>query len=356
MAQLVIAAAGAAVGFMVGGPMGASIGRALGSALGGSMAPATKIQGSQQALMDLTVTGTAYGQAIPFLRGSVTVAGQVWWNTDRRPVTTTTTTHSGGGKGGGGGGTDTTSSTITYNMDMLIGLSDNPIVGVSRIWLDGALIYTAAVDATSGSLAASAASTQWSRLTVYTGADDQLPDPTYEAAVGMGAAPAYRGRGSVFIEGLQLGQSGQVPNLTFEVVTDGSVYGSGFATFDPAKQVAGYSIFYYPYLPAGPYVETDCAIYITEGYVTYQWFSAAPNLFKSAGKYYCEFALFDNPGPCRLAGGGWDTRKDRRFIRFLPYLGRRVLRGRVQNSQQRARVLVWLHVFPRVQGKSVARP
>ena len=77
--------------------------------------------------MDLTVTGTAYGQAIPYLRGSVTVAGQVWWNTDRRPTTTVTTTHTGGK--GGGGGVDTSSSTITYDMDMLIGLSDNVILG-----------------------------------------------------------------------------------------------------------------------------------------------------------------------------------------------------------------------------------
>jgi hypothetical protein len=56
-------------------------------------------------------------------------------------------------------------------------------------------------------------------MTVYTGAADQLPDPTYEAAVGTANAPAYRGRGSVFIEGLQLGNSGQIPNLTFEVTT-----------------------------------------------------------------------------------------------------------------------------------------
>ncbi len=75
MAQLVISAAGAALGFWIGGPQGALIGWSLGSALGGSMAPATKVQGSQQSLMDLTVTGTAYGQAIPYIRGAATVAG-----------------------------------------------------------------------------------------------------------------------------------------------------------------------------------------------------------------------------------------------------------------------------------------
>ena len=59
---------------------------------------------------------------------------------EHRPQpTTNTTTTSTGGKGGGGG-TQTTSTTITYSIDMLIGLSDNPIVGVARIWLNGGLI------------------------------------------------------------------------------------------------------------------------------------------------------------------------------------------------------------------------
>ena len=310
MAQLVIAAAGAALGFMAGGPMGASIGWALGSALGGSMAPATKVQGQQQALMDLTVTGTAYGQAIPYLRGSVTVAGQVWWNTDRRPTTTVTTTHSGGK--GGGGGVDTSSSTITYDMDMLIGLSDNVILGVSRIWLNGALIYTADVDATHGSLAASIATTQWARMTVYTGANDQLADPTYEAAVGIGAAPAYRGRGSVFIQGLQLGQSGQVPNLTFEVVADGVVHGSGFCTFDTVKGIyeSGASVAFGvlqgiggPIAPA--YALPDCSINSTAAWVDYLWASAAPTLFKSSGKYYCEFHSAGNGSGFGICNESW---------------------------------------------------
>jgi len=64
--------------------------------------PTQQIQGEQQKLMDLRITGAEYGQAIPFALGAVCIAGQMWWNTDRRPTTTTTTTHTdGGGKGGG---------------------------------------------------------------------------------------------------------------------------------------------------------------------------------------------------------------------------------------------------------------
>jgi hypothetical protein len=77
-------------------------------------------------------------------------------------------------------------------------------------------------DADDASLDASDESAWWRRITYYTGGTTQLPDATYEAAVGAGNAPAYRGRGTVFIEGLNLGTSGQLPVLTFEVVTAGS--------------------------------------------------------------------------------------------------------------------------------------
>ncbi len=306
MAQLVISAVGAAAGFMIGGPVGMSIGWSLGSMLASSMAPAQKVQGAQQQLMDLRVSGTEYGQPIPYVCGSALMAGQIWWNTDRRPTTTTTTTSSGGGKGGGGG-VETSTSTITYDMDMLIGLSDNPIIGIARIWNNGALIYTATDTASDASLAASAISTAWRRLTVYQGSDTQLPDPTYEAAVGLGNAPAYRGRGMVFIEGLQLGQGGQVPNLTFEVVAAGMMYGSLFASFDPEKHPVGRStISGWPYGPAPDWVKTNCTLYVQDAWVTYEWWSAAPNLFRSSGKYYCEFALFDNPGGIGICNENWN--------------------------------------------------
>ncbi len=214
MAVLALAVAGAWLA-----PAGyAAVGWAVGSAIGSMLQDPTKVQGAQQSLMDLRVSGSEYGQPIPYVRGAAAIAGQMWWNTDRRPTTTTTTTSSGGK---GGGGVETSTSTTTYDMDCLIGLTDNEIIGIRRIWWGGDLIYTAADDADAESLAASVDSERWTRLTIYTGASDQLPDPTYEAAVGTANAPAYRGRSYVFIESLKLGQSGQVPNLVFEVVVDG---------------------------------------------------------------------------------------------------------------------------------------
>jgi len=231
MGSLVLGTVGALVGGEFGA-LGGQIGWAVGSAIGASLTK-PKTERRTQQLTDLRVLGAEYGQAIPYLRGASRMSGQMWWNTDRRPIYTTTTT--GGGKGGA---PKQETTTITYEMDCLYGLTDNEIIGVTRIWDNGDLIYNVDAEAPTasvvnsgtgyfsvlvGSLVQSAgAKKEWTRMTVYTGASDQLPDPTYEAAVGAGAAPAYRGRGTVFIEGLQLGQSGSLRNLTFEVVVDGS--------------------------------------------------------------------------------------------------------------------------------------
>jgi hypothetical protein len=206
MGQLVAGAVGAVVGFYVGGPAGAQMGFAAGSALYAVTQPGPHSEGPK--LSDLKVTGTDYGQAIPYIFGHPRISGQIVYSSSKREVATTTTE----GKGGGPSYTE-----YTYEVDVLILLTDNEIEGQARIWDNGKLIWSNLIGASSETLSASASSPRWDRMTFYGGASDQLPDPTYEAAVGIGRAPAYRGRGSVFIEGLKLGTSGQLPNLTFEV-------------------------------------------------------------------------------------------------------------------------------------------
>ena len=211
MAQLAIAAAGAAAGFAIGGPGGAQIGWAVGSMVGAQFGPKQKSYGPR--LEDLKVTGSEYGQTIPWAAGHPRIAGQVWWASQRREIGTTTS------QGKGGGGAESTS--YTYEVDILYGLVNRQILGVSRIWSNGKLIWTSLADSDTDSLVNSQNEAPWDRITVYTGESTQLPDPTYDAAVAN--APAYRGRGTVFIEGLQLGNSGVIPNLTFEVVIDGAI-------------------------------------------------------------------------------------------------------------------------------------
>lgn len=208
MAQIVLGVAGAVVGFYVGGPTGAQVGFAAGSAIGGYVDTVNrKIEGPK--LNDLRFVGTEYGEPIPYLLAGPRVSGQIWYASEKRPVA-----HESGGKGG-----EPQVTTFTYEIDLLVGLSTNEITGVGREWWNGKLVYYG-FDRTD----------LWRRRTVYTGDSAQMPDPTYEAAVGAANAPAYRGRGYVFYEGLQLDASGQLPLLTYEANTYGEVTPTSVAT------------------------------------------------------------------------------------------------------------------------------
>lgn len=225
MAAILLGAAGAGIGAAIGGgAIGAiSLGWSIGSTLGSVLFnKGTHTAAQQESIMDLKVPGTDYGDTIPYARGAVLTAGQYWWNSDRRAMEISQA-EGGKGKGKGGGkNAEQPAGPVLYEMDGLIGLTDNVIVGIRRVFDNGRLIWTADVNAEEGSLNASAVTDAWDRLTVYTGADDQLPDPIYEADVGTENACAYRGRGSVFIQGIKLGPSGQVRNFQFEVVVDGN--------------------------------------------------------------------------------------------------------------------------------------
>lgn len=220
MAALVISAAGAALGGALLGPgavvfglSGAQLGWLGGSLLASAFTPGQKSEGPR--LGDLSVSSSAYGAPIPYLLGHSRFAGQIVWASAKREIASTQS------QGKGGGGSQYTS--YTYEVDLLILLTDNVIAGIPRIWLDGALVYSSDTASGESSLANSLHVPQWQRLTVYTGSASQLPDPTYEAAVGTANAPAYRGRGSVFIQGLQLGGGGNLPNITPEVAESGAV-------------------------------------------------------------------------------------------------------------------------------------
>ena len=229
MAQLVIMAAGAVAGNALGwgilGMSGAAVGWTAGGLLANALIKQPGIEGPR--LGDLRVSGSEYGQPIPWLAGAPRVAGQIAYSSAKRELSTTESS-------GKGGGQDVTS--YTYEVDLLIVLSENETGGVARIWKNGDLVYVPSATATAYEVAdlypdaipssfgftyATIKEGTWTAIRIYTGSDTQMPDPTYEAAVGADNAPAYRGRTYVFIEGLQLGNSGQIPNLTFELGISG---------------------------------------------------------------------------------------------------------------------------------------
>lgn len=245
MAELILGAAGAWLGstVMTGtflGISGAGWGWMLGSMLGSRLRSRNSvIEGPQ--ISDFRVSGSEYGQPITWARGSPRLTGQLWWASDKRPIRHESTMKVGKEK--------ITTVTYTYDVDMLIGLTDNEIASISRIWINGNLIKVSN-DVTQVALnqgltpsspdwssriaeliiaainSASSTAKYWNRLTVYTGSTTQMPDPTYEAAVGAGNAPAYRGRSYVFIESMHLDQNGQIPSISFEVNTNKAFFPS----------------------------------------------------------------------------------------------------------------------------------
>jgi hypothetical protein len=243
MADVILTTAGQAIGFAVGGPIGAAIGGAIGGAIGQTFTPTQKFQGPR--LGDLRVTGTEYGQTIPWVAGAPRISGQIIWASPKREIATTQKQ----GKGGGGGAESTT---YTYEVDVAYLLTENEIPGVARIWSNGELVGAQNGTVATGNWIVDGVveptgqvqTAAFQEIRIYTGTDDQMPDSLIEASVGVGNTPAYRGRGYVVIRGLQLGQSGQLPNLTFEIGIGGVIPTEGIGFLNNFEQFteAGLSI------------------------------------------------------------------------------------------------------------------
>ena len=187
---------GTGIGAFFGG-YGAQIGWMLGSYLDASNQTI-----DQKQIGDLKVQTAQYGVTIVLPFGVQRVAGNVFWSTEKQPYTIKTRT----GKGG------PTTETTGYKIDMAIGICQGPILGISRVWANEKLIIDASTEAKPliGAL--------------YLGDNTQLPDPTYEAAVGAGNAPAMRGLAYIVLDKFDLTPyGGTVPSFSFEVVRGATV-------------------------------------------------------------------------------------------------------------------------------------
>lgn len=269
MGQLIVAAAGAAVGFAVGGPQGAAIGWSLGSMLG---APQQKMQGPR--LHDLKVTGTEYGNPIAYIEGTVGISCELAWASDL----TETATETEAGKGGGASQT-----TYTYSVNLLFVICDNKIAGVSRIWYDGELVYNSLASGDIGTTIAADQNDLWDSFTVYTGDDDQMPHPAYEAAVGTAEALAYIGSGSIAFDNLQLGNSGRIGNFKFEVISAGAVADQG------AEATADVSTVFAHIDKPNPVAYYQPAVYATTAWLAYNTSIGSTTIYYQRSKNYGRF-------------------------------------------------------------------
>ncbi|WP_128253820.1 baseplate multidomain protein megatron [Falsirhodobacter deserti] len=201
MATLLLASAGAAIGGAFGGAAlglsGAVLGRAVGATLGQVLDQ--RLLGGSDAvevgrLDRYRLMGASEGAAIPQVYGRSRVGGQVIWATR---YLETKSTSSGGGKG-----SKPKVTQYSYSVSLAVALCEGEIASVGRIWADGAEV-----------------SPEDLNIRVYTGGQDQLPDPKIEAVEGQGMAPAYRGIAYVVFEDVPLGPYGnRIPQFSFEVL------------------------------------------------------------------------------------------------------------------------------------------
>lgn len=208
--------------------------------------------------MDSTqMQDSSYGNMIPIIFGIARTSGNVIFATSFVSHRHEETQRSGGGgKGGGGGGSSTTTIYYTYSISMATAICKGPIMGVRRLWVDGAE-YTMvnesqarfnalcsnissikinssdgltdtkvnqALNAYSGQTYTFKRSNNTNKTfsaRVYLGTDAQNPDSYMEAARGgIGSTPGYRGLAYLMLQNWDLTDFGnRIPQIQFEVVT-----------------------------------------------------------------------------------------------------------------------------------------
>jgi hypothetical protein len=138
MAQLAIAAAGAAVGSLFAAPQA---GWLVGAFIGGRLfADKQRVEGPR--LGDLQVQASTYGMGIPQVFGSMRLAGNVIW---ARPLIEKRRKQS-AGKGGGG----QTVVSYEYFATFAVALARGPMQAIRRVWADGKLLVDLSENAAQG--------------------------------------------------------------------------------------------------------------------------------------------------------------------------------------------------------------
>lgn len=232
MATLVLQTAGSVVGGAVGGPIGATIGRLAGGVSGGLIDQALQPKETPRyaigpRLKAMDGVSSTEGSPIPRVYGRTRIGGQMIWATRFLEVASVIQNGAGGsGKGTGASSAPSFTVNYSYYANFAIGICEGPIAFVRRIWADGAELDLTTLP-----------------IRIYTGDDDQLPDPLIVAKEGAENTPAYRGLAYIVFEQLALAHFGNcIPQFTFEVVKPVSGIGDMIRAIDliPGATEAGY--------------------------------------------------------------------------------------------------------------------
>lgn len=266
MARLALTIAGAVIGAALAAYTGGAsiyIGMELGALAGGLIGAAafpgkgTHVYGPR--VNDLQVSGSAPGQVIPLLFGTMRLGGQIIWSTGLQE---TTTTQSQSAKGG----PSVSQTTYSYSVSFAAGFSQGP-GKITRIWGDSKLIYDVGGSSnpnrgawssstpysvndlatwtdgntyicmvantneppnngnfwTQDVAAEDITTSKYNPPTIYPGTETQLPDPLIVSTEGATVTPAYRGTCYAVWENLPLADFGnRLPNIRAEVTSNGA--------------------------------------------------------------------------------------------------------------------------------------
>lgn len=248
----ILGAIGAGVGAFFGGPVGAAQGYAIGSGIGNAIDPpkGPTIEGPR--LADKSIQVSTYGAMLPRFYGTIGVSGNITWLENNQLKETVRKKK----QGGKGGGSTATTKIYTYSATFILSLGLGPIAGVRRIWCGDKLIYNAGSDDLETIIASNQAA---SGFRIYLGTDDQLPDPRYEADVGVGNASAFRGEAYIAFYDFQLtdfANSLQAAQFKVEVVTAQDEVPARWINANGFIADTGVSDGEYPYYYSGALVST----------------------------------------------------------------------------------------------------
>lgn len=214
--QALAGIAGGVIGWFVGGPAGAAYGFQAGLLAGSILYPTQLPHVYGPRIEDMQVTNAQLGGAIPYIYGTVTVPGAVIYL--GCPVEVSTTTEL-----GGKGGPEQEQTTYTYFQTIALGLAET-FDGLLRIWENGELKYDVREIQDGETDEDYAARLETSSeyaigFTLYLGGEEQEPDPTLEAELGVGNVPAFRGLGYIVFHDRQLtdAQARRHPQFRFEI-------------------------------------------------------------------------------------------------------------------------------------------
>lgn len=172
----------------------------------------------------LRVQSSVQGRCIPLGWGRGRLAGNLIWYGD---FTATAIANSGGGGkggvGGGGGGKGSTGTTsYAYSTSFAMGLCEGPVSSINQAWNAKTIVTLASLN-----------------LTAFLGGYSQSAWG-YLTSLHVGQARNYRGQAYVAAGPMQLGNTQEIPNLSFEVTFALNTAYSGVPDANPKDVVSDF--------------------------------------------------------------------------------------------------------------------